>query len=193
MAEAVVRVATGRVGIACAILGVLLAASANAQVIDGRPTRDYWLLTEFAWGDDPEVVLDSLEMAPGFVCFKSGSECRFVRVSVDGEDLWARFDYREERLWQVRFVTPDLDRRQTDENARRVWTVLSGYVERIKGPPTVAGGFPKIASVSEEAPGLTHFWKLPDMEIRIEVGRNGRKFYVGAFFYDPTSSPESDE
>jgi hypothetical protein len=118
------------------------ASDAGAGVIDGRPDGDYWLLTEFDWGDDPEVVLDSLEIAPGFVCYDSGAEpCKFVRVAVDGEELLARFDYREDRLWQVRFVTPELTRRQADEHLLRVVGRLAGYEVGRSGGKFYAGAY----------------------------------------------------
>jgi hypothetical protein len=180
-----------------ALIGVALIASAliglaggEARASEGAPTRDYWLLTEFDWGDDPEVVYDSLEVAPGFVCFDAGNECRLVRVRVDGEDLLARFDYRDDRLWQIRFVTPELGRRQARDHMPRVLGLLARYIERFKGPPLLASRLPLLNSVVEGSPRPTHFWKLPDMEIRIEVGRRGEKFYIGAVFYDPHSAAD---
>ena len=188
------RIASAWVGaLLVTITGVfvaaLLATSAAAQ--PGVPGSDYWLLTEFDWGDDPEVVLDSVMVAPGYVCFQSGGECRFFRVRVDGEDLLARFEYRDERLWQIGFVTPGLSRVDAQEHMPRVLETLSGYIERFKGPPLVAAGLPDLASVSEGSATPTHFWKLPDMEIRIEVARKRGELFLGAFFYDP-SARETD-
>jgi hypothetical protein len=187
----IVRAVLGAV--AGTLLVAWLAPAASARAPAGSPGEDYWLLTEFDWGDDPETVLDSLEIAPGFVCYDSGAEaCKFVRVAVDGEELLARFDYRENRLWQVRFVTPELTRSQASEHLGRVVARLAGYVERLRGPPTLAGRLPRLASLTAGSAMPTHFWKLPDMEIRIEVGRDGDKFYGGASFYDPDAPAESD-
>jgi hypothetical protein len=170
-------------------VAAVLATSAVAQ--PGVPGPDYWLLTEFDWGDDPEVVVDSVMVAPGYVCFQSGGQCRFFRVRVDGEDLLARFEYRDERLWQIAFVTPGLSRVDAQEHMPRVLETLSGYIERFKGPPLVAAGLPDFAALSDGSATPTRFWKLPDMEIRIEVARKGREFFLGAFFYDP-SARETD-
>jgi hypothetical protein len=179
--------------VAGAALALLAAPGAGARALEGAPGRDYWLLTEFDWGDDRETVIDSLEIAPGFICYDSGAEiCRFVRVQVDGEELLARFDYRDERLWQVRFVTPELTRRQARDHMSRVVERLAGYVERLRGPPTLAGAPPSPDSLSAGSPTPTHFWKLPDMEIRIEVGRQREGFYAGASFYDPQAPSEAD-
>ena len=174
------------------LLAALIAPAVAARPLEGARADDYWLLTEFDWGDDPEVVLDSLEIAPGFVCYDSGADaCRFVRVDVDGEDLLAVFDYRDARLWQVRFVTPELTRHQASEHLGRVVATLAGYIERLRGAPVLAGPLPPLDSLSEKSPTPTHFWKLPDMEIRIEVGKKDEEFFAGAVFYDPEAPKAS--
>lgn len=180
----------GAIALAIAALLVLVAATGSgARTLRGAPSADYWLLTEFDWGDDPEVVYDSLEVAPGFICYDAGAEaCKFVRVVVDGEQLLADFDYRDDRLWQVRFETPGLTLQQAREHLGRVLGRLSGYVGRLRGPPVLASPAPPLPSIAEKTSVPVGFWKLPDMEIRIEVERRGGKFFARACFYDPAAA-----
>jgi hypothetical protein len=177
----------GRGVIAVGLLGLGLVGLPAEQALaaGGAATPDYWLLTEFDWGDAPEIVEDSVTVAPGWLCMRLKDKCRFVKVVVDGEELLARFHYVGRRLDRITFLTPDLDRGQAEEHMGRVWRTLSGYVERFKGKADVARSYPVLESVSEETPTPTHYWMRPDMQIRIEVGRNAEKYYVAAIFSPP--------
>jgi hypothetical protein len=173
--------------IAAGMLGLALIGlpTDRAVAVEGAATPDYWLLTEFDWGDDPETVKDSLTIAPGWFCVRVKDKCRFVKVKVDGEDLLAHFHYVALRLDRVTILTPDLDRAQAEDHMKRVWETLSGYVGRFKGEADVARSYPALDALPADAPAPTHYWMTPDMQIRIELGRNGEKYYVAAHFYPP--------
>ncbi len=144
-----------------------------------------WILEEFDWGDSESIVRESVEFADNFLCFKQNDECRLVRVTVDGEDLIARFQYFEEGLWRVALVTPPLNVHQMAEHGPRVAGVLAGHVARHSGAPVLDERFPKLAGL---APG-THVlarWKTEARVVDVvAVLRDGEKYFVGAYVVDP--------
>lgn len=147
----------------------------------------YWLLEEFDWGDDEEVVAESILFDPYFSCTGTrGSPCTMVSTVVDMEKLLVSFQHHEGELWQVVIFTPDLDTGQARVHLPRVWQRLVDYVTRMRGEPTLAVGLPALGSLEFGPPQPTHFWAAPDLEVRIMFGRRDvDRFYVGAFFSDP--------
>lgn len=190
---------SGRPGVALGIVLLAFAVVTGAQVSLAAPEADgpgFWLLTEYDWGDDPETVVDSIRVSPGFRCAQGGTRCKLVRVSVDGEELVARFEYeklQKESLWRVAFLTPPLDRKQADDHLARVWGKLAGYVSRFQEKPLLATELPSFDALKEGEPHYTHFWKSDEMEIRIALGLSDGSYYVGAYFYDPKRSQNAQE
>jgi hypothetical protein len=178
------------------------AASPGALVQDGTPESthhpdpgSYWLLTEFDWGDDREVVYESTRFDPFYACHrKSHGICALTQVDVNGEELLAQFHFNaQDRLFQVVFLTPDLDRQQADRHLARVWRELADYVTRHKGEPESEAGLPDLDSLEFGPPKQTHLWRAPGLDVRLMVGRRDTDlFYVGAFFSDPRQ-PEARE
>jgi hypothetical protein len=157
----------------------------------GIGLTSYWLLEEFDWGDDEEVVAESVMFDPHFAC--KGSEtsaCVLVSTVVDRERLLARFHHHQNELWQVVVLTPDLNRAQADLHLEGVWQLLVDYGVRQKGEPVVASPLPDLDSLEFGPPQLTHFWSLEDLELRVRVGRRDVDlFYVGLYFSDPVRGP----
>lgn len=154
----------------------------QAEVPAAEP---YWMLEEFDWGDDEEVVAESIEFDPYFGC--NGDKvnpCAIVSAVVDRERLLARFNHHQGELWQVVFLTPDLA--PDSPHLRRVWQLLADYVTRMQGDPAIAVAFPALDTLALGTPHLTHFWSLPGLEARVMVGRRDADlYYVGLFFSDP--------
>lgn len=159
-------------------------AEPGPEAADGA---EYFLLEEFDWGDDEEVVEESLLFDPAFACRGTAYQrCRLVKVNVDGEDLLARFHHHEGGLWQAVFLTPDLGTEEADEHLERVWNVLVGYVTRWVGEPEEARPLPDLQSLELGPPQPTHRWEREGLGVRVAVGRRADDiFYVGAFFFDP--------
>lgn len=182
--------------VVCALaLGLAVGAHAQSVTTDVGPLpaeRDYWLLTEFDWGDDDEVVDESVQISPGFLCYKVRHRCQLTRVSVDGEDVLARFFFDPNGLKEIAFVTPELDRSQAEAHLARVGKVLTGYVSRFKGKPDLEFGPPDVAAIGKEIPTPLAYWKRPEMEIRVEARRQGEAFVVGAFFTKPGGGAEPE-
>lgn len=162
-------------------------ASELAPGATGSGDFSYWLLEEFDWGDDEEVVAESVTFDPHFACKGTATRpCILVSTVVDRERLLARFHHHKGELWQVVVLTPDLNRVQADAHLERVWQLLVDYVTRMKGKPVVAVPMPSLDSLEFGPPQITHFWSLEDLEVRVRVGRRDVDlFYVGVYFSDP--------
>jgi hypothetical protein len=145
----------------------------------------YWILEEFHWGDDEEVVAESVQFDPYFGCTGDRvNPCAMVSAVIDQERLLARFHHHEGELWQMIFLTPDLA--ADNPHLRRVWHLLADYVTKMKGKPSIAVAFPALDKLAYGPPHLTHFWSLPGLEARVMVGRRDvDRYYVGLFFSDP--------
>jgi hypothetical protein len=167
------------------------AADAGAASPDTAPATGVpeappnWMLEEFDWGDDEEVVAESIQFDPHFACTGDKlNPCTLVSAVVDREKLLARFTHHEGELWQVIFLTPDIA--SGNPHLRRVWQLLADYVTKMKGKPEISVGFPDLAALAYGPPHLTHFWSLPGLEARVMVGRRDVDlYYVGLFFSDP--------
>jgi len=178
------------------------AASQADPVQDGTPESthhpdpgSYWLLTEFDWGDEREVVYESTRFDPFYSCHrKSHGICALTQVNVNGEILLAQFHFNaQDRLFQMVFLTPDLDRQQAEQHLARVWQELAAYVTRHEGEPESASELPALDSLEFGAPKLTRLWRAPGLDVRLMVGRRDTDvFYVGVYFSDP-SQPEARE
>jgi hypothetical protein len=153
----------------------------------------YWILEEFDWGDDEEVVAESVQFDPYFGCTGDRvSPCTMVSAVIDRERLLARFHHQSGELWQIVFLTPDLA--PDNRHLRRVWQLLADYVTKLKGKPAIAVGFPALDKLAYGTPHLTHFWSLPGLEARVMVGRRDvDRYYVGLFFSDPVRGKTARE
>ena len=138
------------------------------------PPTDVWLLREFDWGDSKEIVYESVDYTPGFICYrhKLREHCVFVKTRVDGEELLANFHFVDEKLWRADILTPDLDPAQAAEHLERVWKLLAAYVTRFQGeaPEQAALGDWKALGAGQMR--VTHRWVQPKQEIRVVVGRS---------------------
>jgi hypothetical protein len=145
----------------------------------------YWILEEFDWGDDEEVVAESIAFDPYFGCTGDRMQpCAMVSAVIEQERLLARFNHHGGELWQVVFLTPDL--RPDNHHLKRVWQLLADYMTKMKGKPAIAVGFPALDTLAYGAPHLTHFWSLPGLEARVMVGRRDvDAYYVALFLSDP--------
>jgi hypothetical protein len=187
------RRAPATAAFALAWLLALPAAAADAEAAapeasepaETRLAPPYWILEEFDWGDDEEVVAESIEFDPYFACTGDRlNPCAMVTAVVAQERLLARFNHKDGELWQVGFLTPDLA--PDNPHLRRVWQLLADYVIEMKGKPEIAVSFPTLATLAYGAPHLTHFWSLPGLEARVVVGRRDvDRYYVALFFSDP--------
>ena len=170
------------------------ALGTEAAVADDAESAraSYWVLTEFDWGDDAEVVWESVDFDPVFECRqRSRKGCSLVRVSVDGELLLARFHFDEGTLFQAEVLTPDLETAQAEQHLERVWKLLADYVTHHRGAPVAATELPELDSLSFGPPIQTHLWRAADLEARLRIGRRDEDlFYVGVYFSDP-SRPEA--
>lgn len=167
-------------------------AAAAAPGPEAAPER--WLLQEFDWGDSEDTVYETIDYTDGFLCYrhKFREHCAFVKTKVDGDELLARFSFVKKRLWRIDVLTPDLNEEQADQHLERIWKVLVGYVTRFKGEAPQRAAFPQWKSLAPGAVRVTNFWKLPEQEIRIVVGRSDAGWYTAARFVDPkwsTSEP----
>ena len=165
-----------------------------AEPAEGKQTDDearaklsYWLLEEFDWGDDREVVGESILFDPYFSCKGIQSNpCIIVSTVIDGEQLLVNFQHDKNELWQVVVLTPDLGLAQANAHIPRVSRILVDYVTRLKGEPTLDFSLPDFDSLALSDPQVTHFWGVDDLEVRVMVGRRDTdRFYVGVFFSDP--------
>ena len=170
------------------------AAEPPAPEEAAAPERPYyWLLEEFDWGDDEEVVLESIEFDPWFVC-KGTPQDRCVLVSTEavGEELLANFHHHEGGLWQVAILTPDLAPVQADRHLRRVWNLMVDYASKRLGEPSLALGFPERESLEFGPPRVTHFWAAPGLEARIALGRRDvDRFYAVLYLSDPVRGAQA--
>ena len=158
------------------------------QTDDEAPAKlSYWLLEEFDWGDDREVVGESILFDPYFSCKGIQSNpCIIVSTVIDGEQLLVNFQHEKNELWQVVVLTPDLGLAQANAHIPRVSRILVDYVTRLKGEPSLAFSLPDFDSLALSSPQVTHFWAVDGLEVRVMVGRRDTdRFYVGAFFSDP--------
>ncbi len=160
---------------------------ATQAEVDAPTKLMYWLLEEFDWGDDKEVVGESILFDPYFSCKGIQSNpCIIVSTVVDGEQLLVNFQHQRDELWQLVVLTPDLGLDQANAHIPRVSRILVDYVTRLKGEPTLAFSLPDFDSLALSPPQVTHFWAVDDLEVRVMVGRRDTdRFYVGAFFSDP--------
>lgn len=170
-----------------------------ADAAEPKAARDdlthYWLLEEFDWGDDEEVVAESVLFDPHFECKSTHIQrCVLVSTVIDRERLLARFHHHQGELWQVVVLTPDLNQVQAGQHLRRVWQIMVDYVTRMRGEPMIAAPLPELTSLEFGPPQLTHFWSLDDLEVRVRVGRRDEDlFYVGVYFSDPVRGEEARE
>ncbi|MGH0032270.1 MAG: hypothetical protein ACQGVC_20960 [Myxococcota bacterium] len=153
----------------------------------------YWLLSEFDWGDEREVVYESTQFDPWYECRKKfDGICALTRVDVDGEELLAHFHFlgpgAKDGLFQMVFLTPDLDPAQADAHLARVWELLAGYANAHLGEPAEAGEMPDRDGLAFGPPRVTHVWRDPRMVGRLAVGRRDTDlFYVALSFNDPSA------
>jgi hypothetical protein len=159
-----------------------------AEPAEGVTTS--WVLEEFDWGDSEEIVRESIDYAPGFLCFKFRNECRVVRVKVDAEELLARFQYYEDGLWRVALLTPPLSAEQASKHGPRVVGGLADHVKRQHGEPARETPFPAIAELGDGTHVLQH-WKSEAMVIEVVIVRRGSQYFVGAYFADPVRGAEA--
>lgn len=161
-------------------------ARADAPESEAEP-EPYWLLEEFDWGDDEEVVLESIEFDPYFVCRGTPqNRCVLVSTEISGEELLARFHHHEGELWQVAILTPDLTPDLAAKHLGRIWRLLVGYAAQKLGEPAVAFELPDREALSFGPPLVTHFWSTPGLETRVAIGRRDVDlFYVALLFSDP--------
>lgn len=171
--------------VALAIPLLLLASSAPAAEKGERG-----LLDEFDWGDSRSLVEESIVVTPGFQCVGMGGHCRGATVLVDGEKLLAKFGYKDDGLFRIRFRTPDLSGSDT-RNLERVWQHLIDYVVREHGKPARASEFPGLAKIQ---PGLrpTHEWWLEEQYVSVGVGKGRGGYFVVATFMDPKRAPKRE-
>jgi hypothetical protein len=161
-----------------------------ANVAPAAPApQERWLLKEFDWGDSEDVVYESVEYTDGFLCYehKFKKHCAFVKTKVDGEELLAKFEFVDGRLWRIEVLTPDLDAAQADLHLERIWKLLVGYVTRFYGEAPEQVAFPPRDTVAPKAEVVTRHWERPEQDIRIVVGRvpTGDKWFTSARFTDP--------
>jgi len=155
------------------------------------PSRtESWLLEEFDWGDNRNITYETVHYTDGFLCYrhKLREHCAFVKALVDGEELLAKFQFVDDRLWRIEILTPDLDASQAAPHLERVWKLLAAYVTRFQGEAPEQSPFPEWKSLAAGELRVTHHWKLPDQEIRMLVGRSagpGEKWFTAARFTDP--------
>lgn len=169
------------------------AQSAPGSAEPGAPTPaqpERWLLDEFDWGDSEEIVYESVQYTDGFLCYrhKLREFCAFVKTRVDGEELLAKFEFVDGRLWRIDVLTPDLNDAQASEHLERVWKLLAAYVTRFHGEAPEQAAFPPRESLAPGALHVTHRWKLADQEIRLVVGRGPGEpatWFTAARFVDP--------
>jgi hypothetical protein len=151
--------------------------------------KERWLLSEFDWGDSEDVVYETVRFTDGFLCLrhKTRKHCAFVKTRVDGEELLAKFEFVDKKLWRIDVLTPDLDAAQSDQHLERVWKLLAAYVTRFHGEAPEQQPFPPRDQLVAKQDFVTHRWKLPEQEIRIVVGRGrkGEKWFTAARFTDP--------
>ena len=151
--------------------------------------QERWLLKEFDWGDSEDVVYESVEYTDGFLCYehKFKKHCAFVKTKVDGEELLAKFEFVDGRLWRIEVLTPDLDAAQADLHLERIWKLLVGYVTRFYGEAPEQAAFPPRDTLAPKAEVVTRHWERPEQDIRIVVGRvpTGDKWFTSARFTDP--------
>lgn len=168
-----------------------LAGSASAAPNESEtaatpePEVQPWLLAEFDWGDTPEIVIESVEFTPGYICHKLRGACKMVKVRVGGEDLLGRFQYVDDSLWRIAFVTPALDLAAAMHHGPRVLERLVAHVREHKGEPKTEAGLPDLAGMELGQRAVTHAWADASMEIRVQILRTEDGYYVGAYFADP--------
>lgn len=155
--------------------------------VETPPKLSYWLLEEFDWGDDREVVGESILFDPYFSCKGIQSNpCIIVSTVIDGEQLLVNFQHDNNELWQVVVLTPDLGLAQANAHIPRVSRILVDYVTRLQGEPILDFSLPDFDSLVLSDPQVTHFWAVDGLEVRVMVGRRDTdRFYVGMFFSDP--------
>ena len=140
--------------------------------VETPPKLSYWLLEEFDWGDDREVVGESILFDPYFSCKGIQSNpCIIVSTVIDGEQLLVSFQHDKNELWQVVVLTPDLGLAQANAHIPRISRILVDYVTRLKGEPTLNFSLPDFDSLALSDPQVTHFWAVDDLEVRVMVGR----------------------
>ncbi len=147
-----------------------------------------WALEEFDWGDSEEVVQESVDFAPNYLCFGAHGECRVVRVRVDGEDLLARFQYAEDALWRVAILTPPLYREDAAKHGPRVAARLAGHVSRQLGDPERVAPFPSAAQLKAMPEGslVLERWRSESLDVETRlVHRDGDRYVIAAYFADP--------
>lgn len=148
---------------------------------------DYFLLEEFDWGDDPEVVEESLLFDPAFACHGTAFDrCSLVKVGVGDEEFLARTHFHQGGLWQVAFLTPDLQTELAEEHLERVWKALVAYATHWIGEPDASDPLPALDALEIGPPRTTHRWERKALDAEVAVGRRDEDlFYVGLFFFDP--------
>lgn len=179
-------------GLALALLCLLATAGPFALPARGeteakpapKAELSSWMLEEFDWGDSETLVKESIDYAPNYFCFTSRGECRVVQVRVDGEELLARFQYFEEGLWRMAFITPPLDLETAVQHGPRVLNTLTNHVKRHRGEPAYSKERPEIAEIGEGTHVL-HRWKTETSVIEVVLVRRGSRYFVGAYFADP--------
>lgn len=138
------------------------------------PPTDSWLFREFDWGDTKEIVYESVDYTPGFICYrhKLRENCVFVKTRVDGEELLANFYFVDDKLYRADILTPDLDEAQATEHLERVWKLLAAYVTRMQGAASEQTEFGDWKALTPGQIRVTHRWVQPTQEIRVVVGRS---------------------
>ncbi len=162
------------------------ASEALPPLPEGAATS--WALEEFAWGDSEEIVRESVQYAPDYLCFGAHGECRVVRVRVDGEDLLARFQYEEDALWRVAILTPPLYREDAARHGPRVAARLTGHVSRKLGEPDAVASFPDRAGLDAMPQGslVLDRWRSETLDVEtLVVRRDGDRYVIAAYFADP--------
>ena len=163
-------------------LALAFAALGIALPGDAAEPESEWLLSEFEWGDSMALVDESVRVAPNFRCTLIGHRCALASAIVDGEELLVEFGYYRRGLYRIFVGTPELG--LFSPHLKRIWELLAAFMIREKGPPEKEAPFPDLREVRPKSPSVTHFWKLPDQEIRLEISRHERKYKVGVVFLD---------
>lgn len=150
----------------------------------------YWLLSEFDWGDEREVVFESTQFDPWYTCHqnkKFQGICALAQVDVEGELLMARFHFDGPGLFEMAFLTPDLDPDQARKHLPRVWKGLADYATLHLGEPVSASEMPDLDTLAVgELPVETHLWQAAGVDARLMVGRSAEdRFFTVLYFFDP--------